>query len=104
MSLDLTDTWVKAAVEHVAVQIIHRTPGGDILAVEVEPDAVEFSGEEAVAFVGYAPGDHTLLQCYRPGSILGFAATDRRFRPPVHGRWRAFVPLYDSRGLAGRGW
>jgi hypothetical protein len=104
MSLDLPDAWVKAAVEHVAVQIIHRTPVGEILAVEIEPDALEFSGEEVVALVGYAPGEHTLLQCYRPGSILGFAATNRYFQPAAHGRWRAFVPLYESRGLAGREW
>ncbi|MDN7024992.1 hypothetical protein FGU65_08850 [Methanoculleus sp. FWC-SCC1] len=104
MSLDIPDAWVKAAVEHVAVQIIHRTPGGEIVALEIEPDAIEFSGGEAVAFIGHTPGARPILQCYRPESILGFAVTNRRFRPPVHGRWRAFVPLYESRGLASRGW
>lgn len=104
MSLDLPDAWVKAAVEHVVVQILYRTPEGEIVTLELEPDAIAFSGGEAVGFLGYTPRDHALLQCCRPAKILGFAATDRRFSPPPRGRWRELVPRYERRGLAGREW
>ncbi|RXE56706.1 hypothetical protein ABH15_00535 [Methanoculleus taiwanensis] len=104
MSLNLPDTWVKAAVEHVVVQILYRTPEGEIISREVEPDAIAFKGENVASLTGYAHADRALLQCFRPEQIIGFSPTGRQFRPPSGGKWEDLRPLYNSRGLAGRDW
>ncbi len=104
MSLNLPDTWVKAAVEHVVVQLLYRTPEGEIISREVEPDAIAFDGDDVTSLAGYAHTDRALLQCFRPEQILDLAPTGRRFRPPSGGRWEELRLLYRSRELAGRDW
>ena len=101
MLLNLSDAWIKAAVEHVTLQISYysaRTKGQRTIR-EVEPD---YFGPSRDGKNSGCWGHCRLRQANRVfvvDSILGWEYVGNQFQPNPKGRWSELIPIYNRKQL-----
>lgn len=101
--LNVIDTWIKAAVENVVIEIhyVSRRTKNELSIREVEPDFVGPS-RNGTNIGCWTTFDHLRNEgprCFMPDSIIKYKATDKTFEPSPKGRWKELIPEYEKRGL-----
>lgn len=99
--MDLTDAWIKAAVEHVTLQTsYHSARTKDQITIrEVEPDFIGTSrdGKNSGCW-GYCKLRRA-NRVFKVDSILGWDCIGTPFQPNPQGRWRELIPRYKRKRL-----
>lgn len=101
--LNLTGTWIKAAVEHRILNIDYfsaRTRQ-EHTNRDIEPDFVGDSrnGKNSGLWATFCHLRHEGPRCFKPDSIRRFSVTNKSFLPPSVGRWQELLNEYERRGL-----
>lgn len=101
--LSITDTWIKAAVEHRVLNMDYfsrRTKHEDTNR-DIEPDFVGPSrdGKNNGLWATYCHLRKKGPRSFRVDSIRNLRVTSKEFSPSTKGRWKELIPLYKKKGL-----
>ena len=102
--LNLTQTWIKAAVEHRIIELRYYSEKTkkEFTIREVEPDFIGASrdGSTSGCWATFCHLRRAGPRCFKEETILGYHATDKTFEPSPYGRWRELLSAYRQLGLA----
>lgn len=105
-TLSLENAWIKAAVEHVVLEIKYFSAKtkGEYTTRRVEPDFYGWDVRDRnFGCWGYCrlrEGNRVFV----PSSVHSWKSTEIKFTPNPIGRWRELLPKYHQRNLAQASW
>ena len=103
MPLNLEDTWIKAAIEHVILEIgYHSETKNETTIRTIEPDFIGYTSKKYTLcyYAIFCHLRHEGPKCFQPGRIFRYRPTGEHFEPSPLGRWTELQSEYDRKGLA----
>jgi len=101
--LSLTETWLKAAVEHRILNIDYfsRRTKQEFTNRDIEPDFIGLSkdGRNNGLWATFCHLRHEGPRIFKPDSIKKLKVTSKKFGPSSKGRWKELIPGYEKKGL-----